>query len=127
MLTGLQFIAEKVDEWDVSVPNMFKLGTSSKELVSLLLRWRRMERDGWKALLQAKESEIEQNDLFMFIKLQESLKGDIDDLPLAFSVLDEFVKLSNMGTFIPRLKMIRLLALLERRPVVRKMLEQVGN
>lgn len=71
LITGVQFILEKCNEWDIAVPRMFGLKEESEKLTELLLKWRSKEKQGWKVLLEDKEREVQEKDVIMFLKLRQ--------------------------------------------------------
>lgn len=52
LITGLQFVMEKCEEWDHSVPHIFALRGESQHIETLLLHWRKLERCGWRVMLE---------------------------------------------------------------------------
>jgi midasin len=74
LITGVQFILEKCEEWDRSVPLIYGLRQESVKLEDLLLRWRRMERSGWRIMLELREDEVQKQDAVMFLKLRTVLQ-----------------------------------------------------
>ena len=70
IITGLQFIAEKCEEWNISTPKQYSLQEFTSPIVDLLLYWRGLERKCWKYMLNEKEREIECLDVVVFMKLR---------------------------------------------------------
>lgn len=60
LITGMQFIAEKCEEWDSTVPRAFSIGLEcTGNIVNLLLDWRRLEKSGWQVMLEGRHRDVE--------------------------------------------------------------------
>lgn len=55
IITGVQFITEKVEEWNLMTARAFTLKKELEPILYLLLDWRKLERRSWKFMLNDKE------------------------------------------------------------------------
>ncbi|EGR30434.1 type a von willebrand factor domain protein [Ichthyophthirius multifiliis] len=105
MITGLQYIAEKCEEWNISSSKQYTLSVQTQPIIDLLLYWRGLERKCWKQMLQEKEKEVENLDVVVFMKLRNLLiSAQQKDQENVFNLLDQYVRTSVMGTFSLRMK-----------------------
>ena len=113
ILTGVQFLMEKIEEWNTMVPKIYEIKEENEKLLEILLKWRRMERNGWKIMLLKKEFEGNRADIEIFWLLQNTLadinKSKIFNENELFTTLDNFFTQSKVGGFIQRLRMLSLL------------------
>lgn len=105
IITGLQYIAEKVEEWNTSTAKAYALNEEIEQIISLLLNWRKLERRCWKFMLAEKERESQNLDVVMFLKLRSLIltSNDLTRESL-FKILDQYVRTALMGNFGMRMK-----------------------
>ncbi|KAL4485768.1 hypothetical protein ABPG72_012308 [Tetrahymena utriculariae] len=108
IITGLQFIAEKVEEWNLSTAKAYSLNNEINPIVELLLYWRKLERRCWKFMLSEKDKEIELLDVVMFLKLRNlvvsSNGNNAENRESLFKIVDQFIRTAVMGNFGLRMK-----------------------
>ena len=112
ILTGVQFLVEKLEEWNTMVPKAYEMLSEKDILQKIILKWRKMERNGWKIQLLKKEYELEKNDVEIFWNLFRTVKdvGSTEkECNELFGIMDNFLNKSKVGCFMQRIRMLALL------------------
>lgn len=72
-MSGLDVLLQKVEFWDTTVPKQFKLIEHCDLLIDLLIKWRKIERDGWRSILGNKIQELWAVESIIVFKLIKEL------------------------------------------------------
>ena len=104
MLSGVESILKKAQQWEEVAPKMYSLHACLEPLSRLVVRWRKIELQSWPELLNAKEVAYK---LWMYCLLISSHSGtDSNWFKQLFQDLDKFIQSSTLGENEMRLKLI---------------------
>ena len=106
ILPFLSHLLQKLDEWNISVPRDYKITDEYDELHKLTLRWRKLERESWKDLLDGCEKKFERNDLINMIQLWNMIVHENLSVAELHPVIENFIKTTQFGTYLIRLDML---------------------
>ncbi|CAD8184490.1 unnamed protein product [Paramecium pentaurelia] len=96
MITGIELLLEKIELWDKTVPKEFKI--YGYDLQNLVIKWRKIERDGWKYILANKIQELWCVESIILFKLLRDL---------THNSLKTYLNECDIGVFEIRIIMLR--------------------
>ena len=111
-LVGIELLLHKSEEWEAYASREFSIKESMDEMVTLIMRWRKMELESWKHLLDAQHQLYAERVHPWWFRLYRVLMsgsdGDVDEhAKQLFSTLNEFLLTSSIGEFPHRLQLLR--------------------
>ncbi|CAD8092675.1 unnamed protein product [Paramecium sonneborni] len=96
LITGIELLLEKIELWDKTVPKEYKL--YGFELQNIVIKWRKIERDGWKYILANKIQELWCVESIILFKLLRDL---------SHNSLKTYLNECDIGVFEIRIIMLR--------------------
>lgn len=114
LLTGLEFIMEKSQDWELYACRDNSLASELKLITDLILSWRKMELEQWNMLLKKQEQKT-QSSVYKFwfhlartlLRAPEIVEDTDQHLFEIQSILTEFMMSSNLGSFEMCLDMLK--------------------
>jgi len=107
LLTGLELLLARAQIWEETAAKHVTLGPQLKAIAALATRWRRLELDGWRVLLQGTVNRMKQGAHLGWFHLYRILLSGDSTLSQVAEVVEDFVQASPLGEYESRLDLLR--------------------
>ncbi|KAJ9076840.1 AAA ATPase midasin [Entomophthora muscae] len=113
LLTGLEMLLRKAQDWEAYASRQYSLSESLKEVTSLVVQWRQLELGSWPTLLDSILANFTASAHTWWLDLYNTILPCIKPEKVidTLNTLDRFMRSSSLGEFGPRLDMLRSFAL----------------
>jgi len=110
-VTGVELLLAKAQLWEENAANHVSIGKEMNELMRLVRRWRKLELEGWPALLESTQRQHEVNAeklwFFLYGLLHRQWGEDPEaDIEATTGSLEEYMQTSTIGEFQKRLDLL---------------------
>ncbi|KAI7867198.1 hypothetical protein BDF14DRAFT_761657 [Spinellus fusiger] len=115
-LTGFELLLQKSEDWEAYAAKHVSLKSQRDELINMIVRWRQLELNCWPKLLAAQEQYSQDSAFTWWFHIYDALNNTSFELGTEeektkktlelLSALDQFIQVSSLVEFEPRLKMI---------------------
>lgn len=115
VLVGFDLLMTKAQEWENYASKVYSLSEELASISEIIIRWRKMEIECWKDLLNSQErnysSRVNSSWLQIYITLTSVPKNpDYDYYRQILEGINDFMTLATAGDFSRRLKMVQAIA-----------------
>ena len=98
LLSGVEVLARRVHDWEVSAASMVSLAEHAKQLSGLIIRWRKLELESWGSFLEEEEEKASLKSREYFCQLYSMLlpQNRLDDSIVRTDSLKEIAEFHRL-------------------------------